>query len=157
MKKIIILVCGLICATMAQAQSYLQALKAYNAAFVYKPTPDTTVNTDTTYLVSGLIDPYYDLSFVAINTKVSGTPAGSIIIQGSMDNFVSSVQTLTTNKAEAIFTTDTVTAVNGTTKIEYHFPNHQLSYYRIRYISSGTQTSVMTGTLWARKHSTAQY
>lgn len=160
MKKIIIIATIMLSGIMADAQTLTQPLLAYTAAYVRKSTPDTLVNTDSSYLATGAIQAFYDMYFVVTNTKVSGTVGGTIVCQGSMTGGTSNTEwnTIANNKAEAPFITDTFTATNGTLRFEYHIPNHQFTYYRVRYINSGgTQSSVMTGTAYLRKHSFSQY
>jgi len=151
MKKLITLI-AFICAvsignTYAQSQ---YPLLNYNAAYS-KVTLDTLTNTDTSYLVANGVSSFADLTFQFTNTKVSGTPGGTIILQGNVDG--TNWYTLKNDATQTVGISDTVTIANGNTISAYIVKNHPYTNYRIRFISSGTQKSAPTGILYYRKHS----
>lgn len=130
---------------------------------------DTTVNTDTTYFIldtvynydglssggttPGMVGSYGDLVIQWTNTQLSGTSGGSVLFQGSMTGTFATVGdwvTLVNDKNYALVK-DTVT-VSGTTTGTFIIPNNKFRSVRGRYISSGTQTSVITSTAWLRRH-----
>jgi hypothetical protein len=122
---------------------------------------DTTSNTDTSYLyfatggVSGTKEIKYnnDLLIKWTNTQLSGTSGGTVILQGSptgtFTNTTGDWQTLINDKTQSVTLTDTVT-VSGTTSGTFIIRSCPYRYIRARYISSGTQTSTLTGTAWVR-------
>ena len=142
--------------SFAQVQSY--TLSGMTAAGTVKAR-DTTTNPDTTYLVmttngDGSITYPGDLVYNWTNTNISGTTGGSVIYQGSMTGTfaVATGWTTLVNDKTGALVTDTVT-VSGTTKGTLIIKNNTWKYVRARYISSGTQTSVMTGTAYFYRRS----
>jgi hypothetical protein len=130
-------------------------MKPYNALFVAMTTPDTTTNTDTSYLVIGPVSPSYSILFQWTSTKISGTPGGYAIFQGSEDKV--NWYNLSTNKVESPVLTDSVTILNGTTLGIFSVQNHNFLWYRLRDITSGTQRATITGTAWLQKLSFSSY
>lgn len=151
MKKLIIIM--LIClsggATFAQS-----ALSAATATYTAKSTPDTLVNADTSYLYNNSIyTTDYNVGWQCSIANVTGTTGGTVQAQGSDDNVnwypvIGSATEMTTQT-----TTVTVSGLTAgsTQAFMYKWPSHQFAYYRVRFISSGTQTSVMTGRQYLRK------
>ena len=149
MKKIITLLSLIVLTTIiAQAQSFKPLTLTAQKADLTACTKDTTVNTDTSYLVTGLITSYSDLEFNIVNTKLTGTSGGTIIVQGSPDN--SNWYTMVNDKTQSLI--NDTTTVSNTTRFQFVVKTHPYQYYRIRYISSGTQTSVMTGLVYIKQH-----
>ena len=152
MKPLFLILMICLTATVSFGQKPLNAYSG--TGYVAKSTPDTTVNTDTTYLAntSGYTTDY-NVGWEATITNVSGTTGGTVTAQGSDDNInwypvVSSALEMTTQT-----TTITVSGLTGgaTKTFTYKWPSHQFTYYRLQFITSGTQTSVMTGAAWLRK------
>lgn len=126
-------------------------LKAYNANFVAKATPDTTTNTDTTYLANvSALTSSYDVTYQVTLTNVSGTSTGTITTQGSDDGVIWYSVTGSTTEVAAQTLTVSLTSA-ATMSPDWKWPTHFFAYYRVRYISGGTQTSVMVGKAWLRK------
>ena len=167
MKKII-LFCSVFLLTVAcmtkpetsSAQITPITMKAMDAAGLVK-TFDTTVNTDTSYMVmysgSALlpITTWSDVNCNYTNTTLSGSTGGSIIWQGSQTGVFARTakgdwETLVNDKTGSLVT-DTVT-VSGTTEATFIIPNCKYKYIRGRYISSGTQTSTIRGTCYIKPH-----
>ena len=160
MKRIIAIVAILAAfITGAKAQSQYTAYTMVNV----KPSGvtvarDTTSNTDTSYLyfaTGGAVTALTTNNDVIVrwtNTNVSGTTGGSVIFQGSptgtFTNTTGDWSTLINDKTQSLIT-DTVT-VSGTTSATFIIRSCPYKYIRARYISSGTQTSALTGTAWIR-------
>jgi hypothetical protein len=99
--------------------------------------------------VGGIQLQNYTVTAEFTNTKVSGTVGGNIIMQGS--NVLSPAAqwvTLRSNSVQTYGLTDTVTAANGNTISMYQLIDYRFKYFRIRYISTGTQRSTLSGTLY---------
>lgn len=135
-------VCG---AQTGFQRTVMTALTAIGTAKTY----DTTTNVDTSYLVTSAISGYGDITYYFTNTTLTGSTSGTVIVQGSQTGTFATVGdwvTLVTDKTQSAMTDQYV--VSGTTSGYYSFPKHQFKYIRIRYISAGTQTSRMTGTMY---------
>ena len=145
-KSILLILCAL-SFTVSNAQ-ISKAVSYYDATFTAKSTPDTTVNTDTTYLYWDMKDQIGDLYFDIITTKLTGTAGGTIILQGSYDG-TTWINVINDSSQAVITTTYTI---SNTTHAYYILKMHPFIKYRVRLIYSGTQTSVCTGSkLWYRK------
>ena len=132
-----------LCSDTTQAQNKY-TLRAQNASQAFV-SADTTTNTDTSYLFAQLT-PGYNLQLQWTNTKVSGTVAGSVVVQGSNDDI--NWYTLTTDKSQAPYLADTVTATNGNTTGLFILQHCYFDYVRVRIITSGTQRSTLSGTVY---------
>lgn len=164
--------------TFAQTRQIF-ALKAVTQAGVGKATPDTTTNTDTTYLIlpqtltgtSAAIKPYNEYSDLVYSWSlvpgITGTTSGTVVLQGSpTGNFsrssapVSDWVNLTPSTAYSTSDSTSYTGAHngsggfGATQLHRRFvmPNNQDKYQRIRFISTGTQTSVITGSVSVLTH-----
>lgn len=150
MKNLLILIAVLIGVNTCYAQTKQTSITmgAMTAAGVNKAR-DTTANVDTTYLTfksSGV----YNYHFKATVTKISGTVGGSAILQGSPDNS----RWYTLNNAvsgidsNAYVYANTATLTNATNTYDWFYGGTSVfnfPYFRIRFIMSGTQSSVPTG------------
>lgn len=123
MKAIKILLCALFafCVTFtARAQSPLI------------PVTDTLTNTDTARLVIKVPGSNNVLTFQLNYTKISGTSASSVILQGSLDgvNYVT------------IPGTDTATVIdaNGVQAFTWELPRSNYLWYRLYGTTGGTQS-----------------
>lgn len=148
MNKIIILALTM-CIAFAGYGQGTSSLTPYKADFTKKTNgADTTVNTDTTYLVFMNAD-IRGFQFQAniTNTKVSGTVGGSVIMQGSAD--FTNWFTLKNYSSVVVGVTDTVTLTNTASQIfTYGLHSVDFRYVRWRVISSGTQSATPTGTIY---------
>lgn len=90
------------------------------------PTKTSLSSTDTAYSVIPLTSPVDKITLQAIVTKTSGTVAGNVVVQGSLDgtNYVN-------------ISTDTLTLANQSinTKI-WTFDKRAYYHYRLRFYSS---------------------
>lgn len=148
MKKIIILAL-VMCVSFAGFGQGKNALVPYKANFTKKTNgADTTSNTDTTYLVLPGIDIRgYQFQADITNTKVSGTVGGSVIMQGSND--FSNWFTVKNYASVVVGVSDTTTLTNTNSQIfTYGLHSCDFLYVRWRFITSGTQTSYPTGTIY---------
>ncbi len=125
-------------------------LSAMTANGTLKSTPDTTVNVDTTYLYASRSDAnQWDVTYEwSIVPSITGTTTGTIIVQGSNTGTYAVVGDWVTLISDVTqYNGSSSISVTGSTTIGYFiFPRCQFKYVRIRYISAGTQTSVLTGT-----------
>jgi hypothetical protein len=157
--------------TKAQAQRNTFPLRAFTQAGVFKSTPDTTANTDTTYLyfgdASGNLTPfnqYEDLIYYwsAIPSITGTTTTGTLLYaEGSMTGTVNrwhsgtdwvnlisdaSQSTVTSSGATQTTVTYPITISGSTAIYGYLFlPKVQMRYVRLVLVTAGTQTSVLTG------------
>lgn len=131
----------------AQVPAY-NTLTAYTANFTRKTTPDTMVNTDSSYLVANTMDyRNFDLNFVYTLTKVSGTiSGGTVVFQGTNDD--SQWWTLKSSAIQSVETADTVTLTNASITKQFNILQSQYSHVRARFIPTGTQTSVANGKVY---------
>lgn len=145
MKKILILLACAGFAGVAKAQTSSKALTVAAAE-------DTLTNTDTAYMLA-TIDGIYDLKFKLTMTKISGTVGGAAILYGSDNNSDWFAINSTDQDLAASQYQDTATVSNGTASYWWNVPsaNATFKYYRIRVITSGTQSSAPTGTVYAKK------
>ncbi len=142
MKKLIILLFVGLVAFSANAQVY-SLLSPYSIA------SDTAVNTTPTFLSSGVISPAPAVTTtieVAV-TKISGTVAGTITLQGSMNG--TSWKALNTPNTVTALATHTATDASAT----YHWiiTGSPFPYYRVSWTGSGTMSASFTAKLYRSK------
>lgn len=150
MKKLIAIIALAATTITAQAQSFRAGtFSAVTAAGTVKAL-DTTTNTDTTYLWDGRADHnQWGCSFQFINTQITGTTTMTVLVQGSNDAtsaVTGNWYSLINDKTQAIGSVDSLTTKNVYST--FNLPACQYKYIRIRNITGGTQTSVMTGKWW---------
>lgn len=172
LKKIVFIATIIMAIFAFHKDSYAQSrvsytLKAMTAAGVGKSTPDTTVNTDTTYLylsdgtTSGVkaFNEYEDLvySWAAVPSITGTTTSGTTIIaQGSMTGTFATVGDWITLIADLTqYNGGSSFSISGSTTLYNYFvlPRNQFKYVRLRMITAGTQTSVVTGKVSVLPHS----
>jgi hypothetical protein len=110
---------------------------------------DTLTNVDTGY-VQFTVPNNLDFTFDFTVTKISGTVAGTALLQGSLDN--STWFTITGNTtycASCQGASATVTNTTGTKHYQWYVPHSATNYpfYQVQVISSGTMTASYNGTL----------
>ena len=101
---------------------------------------DTLTNADTLYKVITVTAGYSALSIQPVVTKISGTVAGNVILQGSL-NGVNYVNTDTLALTDATVNTKIFTKVTT-----------PLVFYRLQFITAGTQSYVPRIYYVPRKH-----
>jgi ABC-type maltose transport system permease subunit len=100
---------------------------------VLVPSTDTLSNTDTAFIsLPTATGGYYAVGIQAVVSKVSGTVAGTAIIQGSLDG---------TNYVDIGTDTLTFTNVATNTKVWAITPS-VYQYHRVKFLSSGTVVAV---------------
>ncbi|MFB6456489.1 hypothetical protein ACE38W_14545 [Chitinophaga sp. Hz27] len=101
---------------------------------------DTTVNADTVRLFPTITIATHWLSFQVNVTKVSGTVAGNAIVQCSEDalNWFTATGT------------DTLTLTNANNYKRWELGIPKSRFYRVRVITSGTQSSAIKGFYYAK-------
>ena len=119
------------------------------------PTPvatgllDTLVNADTGYVYVSLNN-NFDATFDLYVTTISGTLAGSSVLQESTDgvNWYA-ITGNTTYCASCIGASATLTNTPGPKDYQWYLPVHAVGSpkYRIQIISTGTSTASYTGTI----------
>jgi len=106
---------------------------------------DTTVNADTSYCYF-LAQYRSDLTIVDSITKISGTPAGTVVLQGSNDSsFTNATMYNMSGDTVALYTSvgKTYTITNTTTQVPMWFvPRFPFLYGRLITITTGTQSCV---------------
>ncbi len=144
--------------TLAQPYLTNTTNSVFSMKSTYGLTSDTVANTATNTLVARMQQWAERITIQAVVTKISGTAAGTVTLQGSNDgtNFVT-VNTgyLTNDVTTAPFTTGgtatlTVTNVTTTTKI-FVVRGSPYEYYRLSYTGSGTMSCSLKGYLLANK------
>jgi len=101
---------------------------------------DTLTNTDTLYKVITATAGYSALGIQPVVNKISGTVAGNVILQSSLDG-VNYVNTDTLALTDAAINTKLFSKVTT-----------PFTYYRLRFITSGTQSYVPRIYYVLRKH-----
>lgn len=93
---------------------------------------DTVTNTATVNLTLSVRGSYDNVVFQVVNTKLSGTAAGTSILYGSVDGI----------NYKAIGT-DTLTNTNQTTNFhQWRISNPDFPYYKIATVGSGTMSVI---------------
>lgn len=111
-----------------------------NMVQAYGSTSDTTVNTATGYVGITLSNYYKTVSFMAVVTKISGTVAGTVTLQGSNDgtNYV----TVSSSFSDA----QTLSPTDQTTNAKlFVVTGNPYKYYRLSYTGSGTMSATIKG------------
>lgn len=106
---------------------------------------DTTKNADTSY--AWFNSQYgWDLTMQVTNTVLTGTTAGVITYQGSPDNvnWYSLISDSSQCKTCGYQLTVGASTITGCAQ----FPKCKFPYVRAQIITTGTQTSILTGKLW---------
>lgn len=154
MKQILILIALCLSVSAVKAQTTFSETMRYATSG-----DDTLTNADTIYLKWNGISYSYQMRFVHTLTKVSGTVAGTAMLQGSDDqdtwyNLASSNETAGVNTANGYFQDDTAAYTDATATYEWLVKGnsaYRWKYYRIRCITTGTSVAAPTGTVWYRK------
>lgn len=106
----------------------------------YDLTSDTCTNAGTTYVGLTVNNYYETVTIQAVVTKISGTVAGTVTVQGSNDgtNFV-------TVDSDYI-TSSTLSPTNQTTNTKiFIITGSPYKYYRLSYTGSGTMSATLKG------------
>lgn len=107
-----------------------------------------TITNGGTGILTGTVRGHKNTITVQVTiTKTSGTVAGTLTLQGSLDN-VSYKATLLPNGVSTAVNTYTATDVASQTFI-WQLDKNAYNYWRISYTGSGTMVATMTGVLLA--------
>lgn len=109
---------------------------------------DTLSNTDTLDVYYKVRGEYATISIQCKIVKVSGTVAGTVTLQGSVDGTNYETVDTMTMITDAVTYTATNVATQTKTFIIDHNP---YLYYKLRYIGSGTMAAILSGYLLPRK------
>ena len=145
MKKFIILLfVGLVAFSAIESKA-----QVYNLLSPYGIASDTAVNTTPTFLSSAAIAPAPAVtSTIEVSvTKLTGTVAGTITLQGSMNG--TSWKALNTPNTVTALATHTATDASAT----YHWiiTGSPFPYYRVSWTGVGTMTASFTAKLFRSK------
>lgn len=136
MKKIL-LALSIIAATSSFSQSI-------NSVVTMTGSGDTLVNTTADNVLYPITAGYENISIEAVVTKISGTVAGTAILQGSIDGV---------NYKD--LNTDTLTLTNVTTnKYIWAITFSPYKYYKINYVGVGTMSAKIYGYIFTNGQST---
>lgn len=106
----------------------------------YSAVKDTTDDTGTSYITLGVQKWYNTVTIQSVVTKISGTVAGTVTLQGSIDgtNYV------TVNSSYADVTSYSPTDVATSTKL-FVVTGSPYRYYRLSYTGAGTMSASHRG------------
>lgn len=125
------------------------AIYGYVAGVVTAKTADTLSNVDTG-LVRWTFSNSYNLLFDYTITKLTGTPAGTLLLQGSVDGSTwNTITGSTTYCAGCIGASGTITNTAGTKHYQWVVPydaGTNYKYWQVQAITSGTTTVTYSGT-----------
>jgi len=154
MKKYILIIALFVIPLMAFNQSVLNTGSVQTGYSTYAAATDTATNTGDVWIglaysssgYAGFRKDYY-LMVQPVTTNLTGTTAGNVFLQGSIDgtNFV----TLNSGNSDLKAANDTLTASDGASTLwitEIRFP-----IYRVFYDGSGTHTSTIGATYFLIK------
>jgi len=157
MKHILFIFAFMATAIAANAQSRgpygtIQAVSIASATYV---TPagvtkahDTLVNADTGYVVFPSFSNVYDMAFNVTVTPLTGTAAGTVVLQGSDNSTFTTPWAITGNVTQcASCTGASGTVTTATTTYKWIVPSSPFQYYRVRVITTGTSTATYSSTL----------
>lgn len=110
-------------------------------------TSDTTTNTATSYVGLGVSNWYNTVTIQSVVTKISGTVAGTVTLQGSIDgtNYV------TVSSSYADVTSYSPTDVATSSKI-FIVTGSPYRYYRLSYTGAGTMSASHKGYVLPNKN-----
>ena len=135
MKKFIILLAVLVVGMAASAQTF-------NKATVW--TVDTLTNTETAYLTLPIVTRSVEsMSGLVLAENITGTSAGTILLQGSLDGTTYVTLTDVTGYV-SIAVNDTTTIVDNAT-FGWNVWKPAFLYYRMALVQTGTSTTEYTG------------
>ena len=135
MKKLLLLIAVLIAGMAASAQTF-------NQATVW--TVDTLTNTETAYLTLPKVTRSVEsISGLVLAETVTGTAAGTILLQGSLDGTTYVTLTDVTGYI-SIAVNDTTTIVDNAT-FGWNVYKPAFLYYRMALVQTGTSTTEYTG------------
>lgn len=146
MKKILI---ALIAFTLMAAVPRVNA-QVFDMTATTGNTSDTVSNTSTETLTKQVSGPYSQVTVSLVVTKISGTVAGTAVLQGSVDG--TNYQTLTYVYAQPGDTQNSVTNTNVASQ-SWSWPVGASTYlyYRVSVTGSGTMAARVTAKIMVRR------
>jgi len=112
----------------------------------YNLNSDTVSNSATNYVTARVSNYYTSVTIQAVVTKLSGTAAGTVTVQGSNDG--TNYETVNTS----FITSQTLTVTNVTTSTKlFVITGSPYAYYRLSYTGSGTMSCTLKGYLLPNK------
>jgi hypothetical protein len=143
MKKLIFIFSILAFSFGVMAQGAVAALKS-----TYSLSSDTTVDTGVTYLTSPQVkSPTSIVTVQVVATKISGTVAGTISLQGSLDG--TNFKAITLTEASTAGPTYTATDVASQNFI-WRLSQNPYAYYRVSWTGAGTMSAKFTANILSR-------
>lgn len=112
----------------------------------YSLTSDTCTNSATTYVGLPVLNWYQTVSIQVVVTKISGTVAGTVTVQGSVDgtNYVT--------VSSSFSTAQTLSPSNQATNTKlFTITGSPYKYYRLSYTGTGTMSATIKGYLLANR------
>lgn len=106
----------------------------------YSAVKDTTDNTATSYVTLGTVQWYNTVAIQSVVTKISGTVAGTVTLQGSLDG----INYNTVSSSYATVTSYVPTNVATSTKM-FVVTGSPYRYYRLSYTGAGTMSASHRG------------
>ena len=146
MKQVLMIIAVMFVCATSYAQ-FPQAMNQYNARFIKVSGNDTTNASDSGYVFLGKQLSGLNFTIEVTNTKVSGTPSGKIIYQGSQTSDFAKAYRLKNNST---YTTsiDTAVLANGTTTHLLTVQNCPFSFVRaFKTTDTNTQKSILSGNI----------
>lgn len=141
MKKVRLIITGVLLTAIVAFSSTTQAQYA-DMLSASGATTETAVNTTAVYLRTISTKANTTTSIVVNVTKVSGTVAGTVVLQGS--NNGTDFRTLPTAVAASFTATDV--AAQGITWV---LTGNPYRYYQVLYTPAGTMNATYTAQLWS--------
>lgn len=141
MKKLIFFIAFGLLGVAANAQ-------VYNMTSIYSQNSDTVVNTASEVLTKQINGVYSEVTVQVVVTKISGTVAGTVVLQGSIDgtNYV------TLNHLAQPAANDTVTNTNVASQSWiWAIGTSKYIYYRVLATGSGTMSATISAKIMVRK------
>ena len=130
MKKLLFLLVAMIAMITVDAQKAVFTMTG----------SDTIVNTASVSVSQTYSSEYGNVAFQAVVTKVSGTVAGTVLLQGSLDG---------TNYVD--ISTDTLSLTDVATQSKlWSVDANPYKYYRLKGTGSGTMAAIIAGYALAR-------
>jgi len=137
MKKLFILLAFITVVATVNAQS--PSAKLWKSSNGY--TNDTLTNSETAYYTVSELSSYnQSLTFGILCTQLTGTSAGTVILQSSIDNTNWTTVNQTNNTSLVVSTNDTLT-ITSTAYNTWTLATTPKTYYRLKVGQTGTSTT----------------
>ena len=131
--------------TTLQPQSLLNPI--YKTPAGTTKTLDTLVNADTGYVVYPQLTNSYNLSLNITVTQLTGTVAGTVVLEGSDNASFTTPYAITGTVTQCAGCTGASGTLSGSGTFKWLVPSMPFPYFRIRAITTGTSTATYTSSL----------